>query len=84
MACNAFGLAQDGKVNRRGMPNLLQLAAFAREFADVVQFTRPAQIVQKILFNLIAPIARLLGYRGSYPEYLNREPSRIITVEPVN
>jgi uncharacterized RmlC-like cupin family protein len=39
MILNAFGLAQDGKVNRRGMPNLLQLALLAREFSDVVQFT---------------------------------------------
>jgi hypothetical protein len=29
MAQNAFGLAQDGRVNRKGMPNLLQLAVFA-------------------------------------------------------
>jgi quercetin dioxygenase-like cupin family protein len=30
MILNAFGLAQDGKVNRRGMPNLRQLALFTR------------------------------------------------------
>src|SRR5215831_15335045 len=35
---NAFGLAQDGKVNRRGLPNLLQRAVFAREFDDVIRF----------------------------------------------
>jgi hypothetical protein len=38
---NIFGLAQDGKTNARGMPNLLQLALFAREFDDVIRFTRP-------------------------------------------
>jgi quercetin dioxygenase-like cupin family protein len=72
MIRNAFGLAQDGKVNKRGMPNLLQLAVFAREFPDVMQFTRPPRIVQEILFGLLTPLARLLGYRGSYPEYLTR------------
>jgi hypothetical protein len=25
-----------------------------------------------VLFGLVAPFARLLGYRGSYPEYLIR------------
>jgi hypothetical protein len=30
MIRNAFGLAKDGKVNRRRMPNLLQPAIFAR------------------------------------------------------
>jgi uncharacterized membrane protein YphA (DoxX/SURF4 family)/quercetin dioxygenase-like cupin family protein len=69
---NAFGLAQDGKVDQRGMPKLLQLSLFAREFDDVIQFTRPPRTVQRILFGSLAPLARLLGYRGSYPEYSTR------------
>ena len=83
MIRNAFGLAQDGRVNKRGMPNLLQLAVFAREFADVMQFTRPPQIAQKMLFGLLTPLARLLGYRGSYPEYLTRGPASTVVVEPL-
>jgi quercetin dioxygenase-like cupin family protein len=83
MIRNAFGLAQDGRVNKRGMPNLLQLAVFAREFADVMQLTRPPRIVQKMLFGLLTPLARLLGYRGSYPEYLTRGPSSTVVVEPL-
>jgi quercetin dioxygenase-like cupin family protein len=83
MIRNAFGLAQDGRVNKRGMPNLLQLAVFAREFADVMQLTRPPQIVQKMLFGLLTPLARLLGYQGSYPEYLTRGPSSTVVVEPL-
>lgn len=81
MVRNAFWLAQDGKVNKLGMPNLLQLAVFAREFPDVMQFTRPPRFVQGILFGLLAPLARPLGYRGSYPEYLTREPSSTIPVD---
>ena len=69
MILNAFGLAQDGKVDRRGMPNFLQLILFAREFSDVVRFSHPAPLVQTMLFALVAPFARLLGYRGSYQEY---------------
>lgn len=83
MIKNAFGLAQDGKVNKKGMPNLLQLAVFAQEFNDVAQFTHPPRYVQRILFGLLAPLARLLGYRGSYPEYLARGPSAIVKVEPM-
>ena len=78
------GLAIYGKVNKRGIPNLLQLAVFAREFADVIQFTHPPRIVQGILFGLPTPPARLLGYRGSYPEYLTHEPSSTIPVEPLS
>ena len=81
---NSFGLAQDGRVDRRGMPKLLQLALFSREFDDVIQFTRPPRVVQRILFGLLSPLARLLGYRGSYPEYATRGPSDITAVEPLN
>jgi hypothetical protein len=54
------------------MPNFLQLVVFAREFSDVVRFTRPPRLLQRLLFGLVAPFARLLGYCGSYPEYLRR------------
>jgi quercetin dioxygenase-like cupin family protein len=84
MILNAFGLGQDGKVNRKGMPNLLQLAVFAREFDDVIQFTRPPRVVQRVLFGMLAPVARLLGYRGSYPEYLARGPTGFVEVEPLD
>lgn len=81
MIANLFGLAQDGKTNAKGMPNLLQAALFAQEFEDVLYFTKPPRAVQKILFTVLAPIARALGYRGSYPEYLNRQPAEVVEVE---
>lgn len=75
MICNLFGLARDGKTNARGMPNPLQLVLIAREFEDVIVFTRPPLILQRLLFGVLAPVARALGYRGSYPEYLSPPPS---------
>jgi quercetin dioxygenase-like cupin family protein len=69
MARNLFGLAQDGKTNSKGMPNVLQAAIFAREFSDVLYFTKPQLVVQQLLFGALAAIARALGYRGSYPKY---------------
>jgi hypothetical protein len=76
MARNLFGLAQDGKTNSKGMPNLLQAAIFAREFSDVLYFTKPLLLVQRLLFGALRVIARALGYRGSYPKYSGAsEPS---------
>jgi quercetin dioxygenase-like cupin family protein len=83
MAINLFGLAQDGKTNSKGMPNLLQAAIFAREFSDVLYFTTPPLWVQRLLFGPLARLAGLLGYRGSYPEYLQRGPSERVEVEPL-
>jgi hypothetical protein len=82
MALNLFGLAQDGKTNSKGMPNLLQAAIFAREFSDVLYFTKPPLWVQRLLFGTLAQAARVLGYKGSYPEYLKREPPERVEVEP--
>jgi mannose-6-phosphate isomerase-like protein (cupin superfamily) len=82
MIKNLYGLAQDGKTDAKGMPNLLQAVLFAREFEDVLWFTKPPRPVQKVLFTALAPVARFLGYRGSYPEYLGRGPSERIEVEP--
>jgi quercetin dioxygenase-like cupin family protein len=74
-----FGLARDGKTNARGLPNLLQLALVACEFEDVLYFTKPPRPVQKLLFTVLAPVARMLGYRGSYPEY---GPAGFVEVDP--
>lgn len=82
MIKNLYGLAQDGKTDAKGMPNLLQAALFAREFEDVLWFTKPPRPVQKVLFTALAPVARFLGYKGSYPEYVGRGPSERIEVEP--
>ncbi len=75
---NVIGLAQDGKTDAMGMPNLLQLAVLAKEFEDVVRFPKPSRFVRGALFSMLAPIARLLGYQGSYSAYLTRPPSDFI------
>lgn len=82
MILNFFGLAQDGKTDARGLPGLLQLALLVREFGDVIRFTRPPQVVQTVLFGLLAPVARMMGYRGSYPEYLTRRAATGVPLEP--
>ncbi|MDQ3834379.1 MAG: cupin domain-containing protein [Actinomycetota bacterium] len=75
MAKNLYGLAQDGKTNAKGMPNLLQSAILVREFEDVMYFTKPPRVVQRLLFGPLAVTARALGYKGSYPKYVDLELS---------
>jgi mannose-6-phosphate isomerase-like protein (cupin superfamily) len=72
---NMIGLAQDGKTDSKGMPNLLQRSLIAREFGDVTQFLSPPRFLQAALFPILAPVARMRGYRGSYSEYVFRSPS---------
>ena len=79
MISTIFGMARDGKTDEKGRPNLLQAALLAREFDDVIRFVEPSRLVQKVLFGVLAPIARFLGYRASYPEY---GPSGFVEVDP--
>ena len=62
-----FGLAREGHVNKQGVPHPLQLALTAPEFSDILVFRKPPAAVQRVLFGALAPIARLRGYRATYP-----------------
>jgi mannose-6-phosphate isomerase-like protein (cupin superfamily) len=64
-----FGLANDGKVDKKGRPGPLQGAVIAQEFSDIVVFTNPPPAVQRVLLTVLAPIGRLLGYRAIDPNY---------------
>ena len=67
-----FGLQRDGKADpKNGLPNLLQLALIAREYEFYL--ARPPLFVQRVLFGLLAPIGKLLGYKARYPEYSGEE-----------
>jgi quercetin dioxygenase-like cupin family protein len=63
-----YGLSRLGHTDAKGMPNPLQLALTAREFSDVIVFRSPPAAVQRILFGVLAPIARWRGYRATYPQ----------------
>jgi quercetin dioxygenase-like cupin family protein len=64
-----FGLAADGKVNRKGLPNPLQMMVLARDYRREMQLPRPAQTVLGPIAMVLAPVARALGYRGRYDRY---------------
>jgi mannose-6-phosphate isomerase-like protein (cupin superfamily) len=58
-----FGFAQEGRVNDRAMPGLLDLAAVWGETSAHAVLARPPAAVQHALFWLLAPAARALGRR---------------------
>ena len=61
-----FTLAQDGKVNRKGMPNPLRLAVIAKAHFDDVRLPFPPAWMQRTGLALGAPLGRLMGYRETY------------------
>jgi len=63
----AFGLAGDGKVNRQGVPSLLQVAVLS----SVMDTYLPGVPVgmQKALLAPLAMVGRLRGLKAQYPRY---------------
>jgi mannose-6-phosphate isomerase-like protein (cupin superfamily) len=62
-----FGLARDGKLDEKGLPSMLRLGVMVPHFADEIRLTSPPWAVQRATFGMLAPIAKLLGYRSEYP-----------------
>src|SRR5215218_7758983 len=62
-----FGLAQDGKLNEKGLPSMLQLAVMVPRFGDEIRLTSPPWAAQRAIFGMLAPVGRALGYREEYP-----------------
>jgi len=62
-----FGLAEDGKVDKNGRPNLLQLAVVA-SLADSYAPNVPIP-VSKFIMKALGAFGRLLGYKARYPQY---------------
>ena len=63
-----YGLARLGHTNAEGMPNMLQLALTGSEFSDTMVLRSPPPAVQRVVFGVLAPIARWRGYRATYPQ----------------
>lgn len=61
-----WSLTRDGKIGPDG-PNLLQAAVIGQAYSREFRATKPPPWVQKVVFILLAPVGRLLGYRANYP-----------------
>jgi mannose-6-phosphate isomerase-like protein (cupin superfamily) len=64
-----FGLARDGKVNKDGLPNPLQLAVLVHAMMPYAYLDGMPIVAQELLFGALAGVGRLLGYRATYPRY---------------
>lgn len=61
-------LLREGRINRKtGRPNLLQGVVLLSEYRDVYIPAHPSRPVQTVLFGVLAPVGRLLGYRAKHP-----------------
>lgn len=63
-----WSLGALGRVNAKGLPDPLWLAAIAREYSDTIRFVKPPAIIQTLLFGPLAAVARRTGRDPLAPE----------------
>lgn len=63
-----WSLGALGRVNAKGMPDPLWLAAIAHEYRNTIRFTRPPELMQARLFGPLAALARRTGRHPLSPE----------------
>ena len=72
-----FSLAEDGKVNRKGMPNPLRLAVIAKHHFGDVRLPFPPAWLQRLGLAFGAPLGRLLGFGPSYEPKAPEAPTAL-------
>jgi quercetin dioxygenase-like cupin family protein len=61
-----FALARDGKLNKNGIPNFFQVSIIGLAHKDEIRLTRPPWILQNIIYKILSPFGKLMGYRADY------------------
>lgn len=61
-----FALARDGKLNKKGKPNIFQASLIMLHFQNELRLAKPKWLLQKMVFSILAPIGKLLGYLPTY------------------
>jgi quercetin dioxygenase-like cupin family protein len=64
-----FGLARDGKVDKNGLPNLLQQAVCGIKNIPGAVPAGMSPGSARIVIGFLAWVGQLAGYRATYPEY---------------
>jgi hypothetical protein len=70
-----FALANDGRTNRKGLPNPLRLAVIAKHHFDDVRLPFPPAWMQRFGLVLGSPLGRLLGYGATYAPAVDAAPA---------
>jgi len=59
-----FAMAERGELDEHGKPSLLRSALLGLAFAEEIRLVTPPWPLQRVAYALLAPIARLRGYRA--------------------
>lgn len=61
-----FALARDGKLDKKGIPNFFHVSIIGLAHKDEIRLTNPPWALQYIIYKILAPFGKLMGYRADY------------------
>ena len=61
-----FELAKDGKLNKKGIPNFFHVSIIGLAHKDEIRLTNPPWVLQNIIYKILSPFGKLIGYRADY------------------
>jgi quercetin dioxygenase-like cupin family protein len=61
-----FALARKNKLNKRGLPNLFLISIISLKHKNEIRLIKPPWVLQKLVFIILSPFGKLLGYKASY------------------
>jgi len=70
-----FGLARDGKTDKQGRPNPLQVAVTFNQFKDEAHPVEARDRMLSKLIPILAQLGKRMGYKAVYP-YSAKEQNR--------
>lgn len=65
-----------GKTDAKGRPKLLQAAVIGRKHLDDIALAKPPVAIQRLVFGILAPLGRLLGYRARLSAFAPGDENR--------
>ena len=63
------GLASEGKINKYGLPGVLQLSVSAKSTMPVTYSAGMPISIQRIIIGFLAALGKMAGYRPTYSNY---------------
>jgi quercetin dioxygenase-like cupin family protein len=66
-----FGLANDGKTNKDGVPGILQVSLTASKYSREIRLAKPPYGLLKLFFIILSPIALLTGHKATQLKYIS-------------
>lgn len=66
-----FGLANDGKTDKDGIPGILQVSLTASKYSAEIRLAKPPYILLKLIFLVLSPLAFLTGHKATQSKYIS-------------